>query len=175
MRWRGTIPAGLILACAAAAQSAASQHAPAPIFQALIECRAITEAAQRLACYDGKVAAIDTAEKAGDVVVADKAQIQESRKALFGFGAIRLPVFGGKDGEDDKDAPTQIEAKIVAVSDPGYNKYEYTLDNGMHWRQTEASDNLPRAGQTVVIRSGALGSYFLKVGKSRAVRAMRVR
>ena len=100
--------------------------------------------------------------------------MRDTRKALFGFGAIHLPIFGNRDGQEDKDdVPDAITAKIVRLRDLGYGKYEYVLDNNMRWQQTESSDNEPRIGQEVTIRSAAMGSYFLKVGKQHAVRAMR--
>ncbi|GGB29282.1 hypothetical protein GCM10011380_18490 [Sphingomonas metalli] len=151
------------------AADAAPRSEPAAVLRDLTACRAVVDQQARLACYDEKVSALATAERTGDVVVADKAQIRQSKKALFGFGSLRLPIFGSDDG----DAPTQIEAKIASVRSAGFQKWEFTLDNGMRWRQTDDTEIFPKAGQPVVIKSAALGSYFLRL-PSRSVRVVRV-
>jgi hypothetical protein len=114
---------------------------------------------------------MENAEKSGEVVIADKRQIKESKRALFGFGSLKLPIFGIG---DDKDAPTEIVAVIVALRDVGYGAWEFTLDNGMHWRQSDDEKIFPRQGQVVTIHTAAFGGYFLQVGKQRAIRAIRV-
>ncbi|WP_305172590.1 hypothetical protein [Sphingomonas aurea] len=140
----------------------------APVLRALVECRGVADPQARLACYDDKVAVLADAEQAGKVVVADEAQIRQSKKALFGFGTVRLPILGS----DDRDTPKQIEAKLVSLRNVGYKKWEFTLDNGMHWRQTDDVEIFPKAGQPVIVKTAAMGSYFLKLpsGTVRVVR-----
>ncbi|QKS01742.1 hypothetical protein F9288_20575 [Sphingomonas sp. CL5.1] len=150
--------------------AAAGQRQQAGIFRDLVDCRAIADDKARLACYDGKVAAIAQAADAGDVVVADKTQIKEAKRALFGFGSVRLPLLGGSD--KNGDAPSEIDAKIVRVRQIGYQKWEFALDNDMTWRQTDDEATYPRAGDTVTIKRAAMGSYMMKVGP-KFIRVMR--
>lgn len=160
---------GLLAVTLGALPALAQKAEVAPIFRAILDCRAITAAEARLACFDKSVAEIETAQRTGDVVIADKRQVRESKRGLFGFGKIRLPIFANDDSEI-----TEITAKIQSVRDIGYNKFEYSLDDGSRWRQLEGQMMFPKAGQQVTIKSAALGSYMLKVGNRSAVRAMRI-
>ncbi|TVV74497.1 hypothetical protein [Sphingomonas solaris] len=144
---------------------------PASAYRLLLDCRAITDPAARLACYDSKIAAFESAEKSGDVVVADRAQLRETSKGFFGFGALRLPIVGSR---TRLETPEQIEAKIVGVRSIGYGKWEIVLDNGMRWRETEPGTVDPRVGRPVVIRSGALNSFFIRIDGAKGVRGLRV-
>lgn len=161
----------LLLALVPAAASAKdTEKKQAAAFRDLVECRTITDNAARLACFDRSAAALDTAERNGDLVVADKAQIREAKKAVFGYGGIRIPFLSG----DDADMPEQIEATITGLRDLGYNRWEITLDNGMRWRQTDDMEIFPKVGTQVTIKTAAMGSYLMKI-KSRAIRVMRTR
>lgn len=164
----------LVTAMVAASVCAASQEPMREqtlLYRSLMQCRTIGDKAERLACYDNKVAALDIAEKAGDVVIADRAQLRETSKGLFGFGAFKLPIVGSR---SKLETPEQIEAKIAGLRPLGYGKWELTLDNGMRWRETEPSTSDPAVGDRVVIRKGALNSFFIRIGGARGVRSLRV-
>jgi len=168
---------GLIISAAVAFAVAASGSADAKgredpsSYQALMNCRTITNSAERLACYDAKAAALDGAEKAGDVVIADREQLRETSKGLFGFGALKLPIIGTR---SNLETPDQIEAKIAGARSLGYGKWEIALDNNMRWRTTEPVPSDPRIGDPVVIRAGAFTSFFIRVRGARGVRGLRV-
>ena len=139
-----------------------------PLLRTLAECRARPDT-QRLACYDERIAVFMQAERAGDVVVMDRDQVRTSKRASFGLGSGASSALPSNEG-----MPAQIEAKIRTVSDLGRGRWEFTLDNGMRWRQTDDEVIFPRAGQPVTIRTAAMGSYLLKL-PSRSVRVIRVR
>lgn len=160
----------MIGAAMAAGSAQAAAHQQAKVLRDLADCRAIADNAARLACYDGKVAAVVQAESSGDIVVADKAQIKEAKRALFGFGGVRLPFIGG--GDDDNAAPPEITAKLTGARQSGL-RWEFTLDNGMRWRQVDDEEVYPGSGQQVIVKRGAMGSYIMKI-KSRAVRVIRI-
>ena len=164
---------GMAAVCGGAADASpqALAREQTSLFQSLNSCRAIADSVERLACFDGKVAALDAAEKAGDVVIADRAQLRETSKGLFGFGALKLPIIGSR---AKLETPEQIEAKIIGVHSLAYGKWELKLDNGMLWRETESSPVDPQIGDKVVIKTGALNSFFLRVGNGRGVRGLRV-
>ncbi len=65
------------------------RHAPevgrAQALQDLARCRTITDDQARLACFDKAAATFDEAEKAGDIVVVDKAQAGEVKRQAFGL------------------------------------------------------------------------------------------
>ena len=89
----------LLAAPATADKKDRLQEARPPVFEALINCRTITDAQDRLACYDAKVAAMDEAEKNDELVLADKETMKEARRGLFGFSLPKLKLFDNADGK----------------------------------------------------------------------------
>jgi hypothetical protein len=151
-------------------------------------CAAITESAQRLACYDG---AAPKVRAALDVAT------EEDQLTLFG-----LDLFGGSGGaagsgeatrpEDfgKQDLPaTEVVQKggviseiTVALADIARNGsgYDvYVLENGQVWRQKEPGNlALPKSvsGIKVNIRQGMMGAYYLnRDGSNRSVAVERVK
>lgn len=167
--------ASLLLAAAGPAAGAAAQSRPPAQLEALLACRANTNEAQRLACYDAAVAQMDQAVRSGSVTVVDRTEVRRMRRSLFGFSIPDIPLLGG--GRDEPEEAKQITAKVRSARSEGYNKWTLTLDNGAVWRTTEALRGFatPKSGATVTLTKGALGSYWLQVGNGRPAKAMRVR
>lgn len=167
----------IFLVAIAAVAGSASSASPPPsrtstsAYQALMNCRVIVDSSERLACYDSKAATLETAQKTGDVVIADREQLRETSKGLFGFGALKLPIVGTR---TNLETPEQIEAKLTGVRSLAYGKWELTLDNGMRWRTSEPGSNDPAVGDPVVIRSGAFTNFFIRIRGARGVRGLRV-
>lgn len=154
----------------AAAQATAERPAA---LNRLVECRAIGDAAQRLACYDTAAEALDSAERQGEVVVVDRGQLREARRGLFGFDLPSMPSFLSR-GEAEERIEA-VETTLVRASQSGDGKWTFVLADGSTWRQV---DSAPvrfrnREGMPVRIRRASLGSYQLLVDGSRAVRARR--
>ncbi len=170
---------------AATAQSSPVQEAPprVEVLQQLYDCRAIADPAQRLACYDARVGALQTAESARDIRVVDREQVRQTRRGLFGLSLPNIGnIFG--DGNDDataaaadSDGVNEIAATLSAIGNNGLGRWVYTLDNGQVWLQTDTSapGRAPRAGQSVVIRRAALGSFMISVEGRSGVRVRRER
>lgn len=173
--WILVIPACLATGIASAAPK---QQPRAEIFDSLLQCRTIVDSAQRLACFDRQVAAMDAAAQRDEVVVLDKTELKKTRKTLFGFAFPKLPFLGGGDDEDDRkeeEGFSHIEAKITSVRSLGYGKWTIGLDDGAVWTTTEAlTGRDPKAGIPIEIRRGAMGSFIGKVEGGRAVRMKRV-
>lgn len=155
-----------------------SQERRPELFEALVHCRTIAEAAARLQCFDAAAAALEQAAARRDVVVVDRAQVRESRRRLFGLALPRLPIFGGGDNghDNDDDEITTLEGVVASASQNGYGQWSVRLrDEGGLWVQVDhnvlAID--PRAGQAVVIRRGALGSYMMQVNRQPGIRVRR--
>jgi hypothetical protein len=164
----------------AAAASAAMPAARPQLLVKLVECRAITDAAQRLACYDAQVSALDAAEKKKDVVVMDRAQVRETRKSLFGFTLPSLNLFSGGGGKADKDDAvddiTEIDSTVTAVRALQGAGWSLVLANGAGtW---ETSDPLtkdhPEVGAKIHIKKALVGSYLGSIGYNHGVRFRRV-
>jgi len=147
------------------------------LFQALVRCRAITEAAARLQCFDEAAAALAQAAERRDIVVVDRGQVRESRRRLFGLALPRLPIFGGgeDDGRPDPEEITQLEGTVASASQDSYGHWQVRLQDQSLWIQTD--NNMlalrPRPGQPVLIRRAALGSYVMRVNGQPGIRVRR--
>ena len=148
-------------------------------FRELVECRSIAEAAARLACFDGKVAALDQAEQAGDLVVADRETMQETRRGLFGFRLPSLGIFGGH-GDNPRaareDEIDELESTVASARQVGYGSWRITLADGAVWEQIDTAQLAlsPKPGNAIVIKSGVLGSYKARVAGQPAIKVRRV-
>jgi hypothetical protein len=152
-----------------------AKAAPAALGK-LLDCRAVTDPAARLACFDAAVASLDKAVTGGEVAVVDREEIRKAKRGLFGFSLGDLPLFGDRRGDGDKaevEEVKEITAVLRAVA-TGPDGYVFTLEDGARWAQTDATTlgRQPRPGDQVTIRRMALGSYKLsfKIGPSIKVR-----
>jgi hypothetical protein len=109
MQVTGRSAAGLVMAmvalCLAAAAPAMAQQArtgsaaSSPL-DPVYACAAITDPAQRLACYDRAVADLRAREQSRDVVAVDRAAVEQVRRESFGFNLPSLPnLFGRRPAE----------------------------------------------------------------------------
>ena len=144
----------------------------------MVACRSIAEATQRLACYDSKVAQIDAAEKAGDLVVADKKMMQDTRRGLFGF---RLPDFGvfGKKGDEASrglDDIEEISTTLASARQMRDGNWKLVLQDGAVWEQTDSYRLIedPRSGSPIIIKQGVLGNYKARIDGQPAIKVRRV-
>jgi hypothetical protein len=174
----------LLMAAALVAVSGAAAAKPAKpgqtlpgrpeTFEALVKCRAITEDAARLRCFDQASAALQQATERRDVVIVDRAQVRQAKRTLFGIDLPRLPFFGGGDG-DKADEVTQIDGVIASAFQNGNGRWVVRLEDGGIWAQID--DNpisvWPKAGQKVTIKRAALGSYMMRINGQAGVRAKR--
>lgn len=167
----------LFVAAPSAAQQRvdAPREAPPAAFSRAVQCRTVADPQERLACYDREVAALEAAEAASQIRVVDRAQIQRTRRTLFGLVLPDLNIFGGDDR--DREAVSEINSTIRSVSQDPYGKYTFTLEDGARWVQTDSRNiNIaPRVGQPIRIRRAAAGSFLANVNRQIAVRVRRDR
>ena len=166
-----------LIATLAALSLAAGPAQPQPqqraeMLERLTACRAVADNAARLACYDAAAAALDGAERQGELVVIDRAAVNETRRQLFGFELPTLPRLFNGDGSDEI---TSIETTLERASMMGENRWVFRLADGSVWRQIDSEPVRfqNRAGQPVRVRRASLGSFLLTVDGSRAVRVRR--
>jgi hypothetical protein len=145
-----------------------------PLVQALGSCEALTDAVARLACYDRAAVALTKAAIQGKIVIVDQQDLKEGRKQLFGFSLPKLPFLSS--GDSASDNPDEIAANIASSQDIGDGKWRITIDSGAVWETLEASwsGRDPRAGNPIVIKRGALGSYMMRIDGRRGIRARRI-
>lgn len=142
------------------------------VLERLFQCREIAADAERLECFDREASLFEQAEESDEIIVADRAEVQEARRGLFGLSLPKITLFSG----DDEDRIDEIETTIQSASSVGRGKLLMVVEGGARWMQTDSTTiiNEPEAGDTVIIRSGALGSYFAKIAGSRSFRVRRV-
>jgi hypothetical protein len=160
----------LLAAGPAIARKPVATGTPAQI-KSLLACRAMTDAAQRLSCFDRESAGIDQALSAKSLVVVDREQADKTRRSLFGFN---LPDFGGlfSDGADI----SEINSTVTRAQRNVEGGWMVTLADGSVWTQTDDTPVAlaPRPGDKILVKRRALGSYTLAIGKQPGIKVRRV-
>lgn len=149
--------------------------APPALYTDLVACKGIADASLRLACYDEKVLALETAQTNNEVVIAGREQVKEARKGLFGLTLPRIKLFGGSDEEEGN--VSQIEETIASVRTLRSGKWYIKLEDGATWQQTDpprSTSRTPKSGDSIVIKRGSLGSYVASVNGGRSFKMKRV-
>jgi hypothetical protein len=168
----------LILALVAAGPAIAKDKdkaASSPLVTAIDRCRQVTDAMQRLACYDSAANALVTAANTGAVAVVDQNEIRKARHSLFGFTLPKIPFFSGDQTADE--VQRQLDSTITSVKALNNGYYRIVIaDNNAVWETSESSISFdaPRSGQKITILRGPLGSYFLRINGQVGVRGRRV-
>lgn len=163
--------AAALVGTSASAKPAPPTAPPAAV-QSLLSCRSITDSTQRLACYDKAAQGFADAVGKKEVVVIDKARATEARRSLFGFS---IPNFGALLG-GGSDELSQIESTVTDVVEGPYGALTLRLADGSTWSQIDDTPVAlpPRRGDKVIVRRGALGAYFVKLGSQPGFKARRV-
>lgn len=156
---------GLVGASALAAASASASKAD------LSRCAGIDAADARLACYDalaGRVAAPARAAPAARTSqpASTDAESQAQPAESKGFG-LPPPV------QALPASPQRIEARVIKVAASRFGAASVELNNGQTWALDESNGELA-AGDAVVIKRAALGSYLMMTPAKRSIRVRRL-
>ena len=174
MRTRAKIALGLALYAVAVPAMAAPRAEPvAGQIQRVIACRQIADTAPRLACFDREVAVAQANILSKDLVVIDRVQAKTARRALFGFGGGGIGnLFGNSDGDEIKE----VLGVVASSRRNAEGTYTINLADGSTWMQSDDAEVAfkPVAGQKVVVRRGAFGTYRLSVNGQPAVKVRRI-
>jgi hypothetical protein len=145
----------------------------------ILACRAVEDAAARLACFDREAAGLASAPAAASTPPtpasgAPTADSTELSKANFGLSegeVAKKEVAAGKRPADLKD----IQAHITAVSTTGTGYAVFTLDNGQVWIEiTPDGDLMAKAGDGVTLSRGVFNSFWLQNHNGRGAKVHRV-
>jgi len=128
----------------------------------LQRCRALAEAAARLACYDAIVPSV-AAPTPAPVAAAPAAAPEPA--AAFGFEARAW-----------EKTPETIESRISGPFDGWGPNSLIRLDNGQVWQVSDGSRGVMAARDPKVrVSRGTMGTFFLEIeGKRQAPRVRRV-
>jgi hypothetical protein len=102
--------------------------------------------------------------------------MRTARRSLFGFALPKLPFFAGDKSADE--VPDTLDSTIVSARAIGNGRYRMQIAAGdAVWETTESPMSLspPRAGEKIVIRKAALGSYFLRINGQNGVKGQRIK
>ncbi|MGH6950188.1 MAG: hypothetical protein ACREH4_04915 [Vitreimonas sp.] len=136
-------------------------------------CAAVSEPAQRLACYDQLGAEVEQTPADAWSITLNRQGVQEIQREAFGLNLPNLsqliPDLRGQAGAIDR-----VEMRILRIISHGDGHFTFLMDNGQRWTQTEPErvTNI-RVGDVVTIRRGALTSFIMN--SPRGGRAHRVR
>ena len=150
---------------------ATKREAPAT-FRDLIACGQIADNVARLTCYDRQIASFEQAESKGDVLVADRNQVEEAQRGLFGYSILKSNLLSGKKGEDIN----QVEFTVASARQYDYGRWRITMEDGSVWDQigTDMLAFNPKSGNKVVIKRASFGSYAAKIGGQPPIKVRRV-
>lgn len=164
--------AAVVIASPSGAAKPAKTGTPVQM-QRLLACRTMTDAAQRLACYDRESAGVDAAIGTKEMVIIDKTRVREARRDLFGFS---VPSFGGLFGSDSEDEIKQVEGVVKSVRRNPEGGWTIRLVDDSVWTQMDDSiiAIAPKAGTKVIVRRGTLGNFKLSVDGQPGVRVKRI-
>jgi hypothetical protein len=149
---------------------------------ALEACTKLSDDSARLACFDREVAALIAREHAPAPVAAappaaaapapaPAKQLTEEEK--MGLTPGRIQQLERPPSAPPPPDTMSVDIQSIAVDANGYQVF--TLANGQVWRQVERDTTFRvKAGDSIVISRGVMGSYFLSYGKHRNTRVSRV-
>ena len=143
-------------------------------------CFRMTDAGARFACYDHEMQRRHTvaAPRPGIAPSAPAATAPPTSKPIddtIGLDGRQL-ILKRKNEGLQPEAPQPIVAAIAALRQRPGHMYYFELDNGQLWESTDAEPQLflgPH--ETVRIRPGVLGAFFLKTQAGLSIRVHRVR
>lgn len=170
------LSAPLIVLAFATAPPTNAQEAAAPAgtpaIASLSSCRTVSEASERLSCFDRAALELETALRSGEILVVDRAQATAARRQAFGSTSAPADILQPPRSEDRVDA---IETTLTSATQAGDGRWTFVLADGAIWTQVD-TDRVRinnRVGEPVRVRRAAMGSYLLVVGHSGAVRVRR--
>jgi hypothetical protein len=166
--------AGITLSAtnAGAAQKAEKVAPRAEILQRLVDCRSISNSAERLTCFETQTAKIDEAEAKRDLVIIDRDIATKSRKENFGLPT--KPLIVGKTPALGEGV-TDVTSKIRSAKLLDNNRWLFVLEDGARWYQAESkSIRQPKPGHEIRIRKASFGGYLANVNGQKATRVRRI-
>jgi hypothetical protein len=161
----------LLAALCAPSAHAAEVNRP-KVYSDIVACRALTDSAARLQCFDAAATALETATENRQIVMLDQSEVRKTKRSLFGFSLPNIPFFGESDKEQE-DEFQELEGELANVQDLQYGKYQFTVKDAGTWQTTQGTSKILKDGKAFKIKRGGLGGYMLVIGNT-GIRVKRV-
>ena len=161
----------LLAALCAPAAYAAEVNRP-KVYTDIVACRAISDAAARLQCFDAAATALETATENRQVVMLDQSEVRKTKRSLFGFSLPKIPFFGESDEEQEEEFK-EIEGELANVQALPYGKYQFTVKDAGTWQTTQGISSILKNGKQFKIKRAAMGSFMLVMNNT-GIRVKRV-
>ena len=150
----------------------------------LRECARIDDPSARLACYDNNIRNVGGTARVA--VPGQMPVVQGGRAPVVQGGGAPLAAdspsgFGADDVRPQERYASQvrqIDGQVTAIRPREPGIYAFTLEGGAEWLFAESvaqGYRVPRAGSTVEIERGALGSYLMRFDDQTPVPVRRIR
>ncbi|MET0247704.1 MAG: hypothetical protein ABW182_13220 [Sphingomonas sp.] len=169
---------GYLLGAALIAVVPVSAHAQdkageaSALIDALMACRGVADSGARLACMDKATAALAEARDSRRIVVLDRESARKAKRTVFGFSLPNIKLFGG----NDEPEVTEITDTVESAAETGHGLWVIRLKDGSSWQTTEEQLSFgTKAGDSIRIQAGMLGSYRVSVNGRRSIRVKRLR
>ena len=161
----------VLLAALCAPAYAAEVYRP-KVYSDIVACRAISDAAARLECFDAAATALETATENRQVVMLDQSEVRKTKRSLFGFSLPKIPFFGESDEEQEEEFK-EIEGELANVQALPYGKYQFTVKDAGTWQTTQGISSILKNGKKFKIKRAAMGSFMLVMNNT-GIRVKRV-
>src|SRR5258708_24459978 len=101
------------------------------VVQSLLDCRKLTDNAERLACYDKTAAAMETATANGDLVAIDREQRRAARRQAFAF---TFPTLSFLERGAKAEEANRVTATVADANLDSFSKWVIRLEDLAAWR-----------------------------------------
>lgn len=158
------------------------------IGEALNECKQTDNSLKRLMCYDKVVKQMNQYDGANAGLPQTALPLVTSGTRV-GSSPSRMTAattqsrkqepateFGLEHKRDTSELADEMTSVIIELSEYNPDKYTITLENGSVWQQTERSTLKLKANQSVVVKRGLFGAFFLGIeGVNKRVKVKRIK
>lgn len=143
----------------------------------LLGCRALTDSAARLACFDRETAALAANPVPAIAAAATPELGAPPLDALQTFGLNDSAIAAHEEAAGARAQKlAKVEGRIVGLALSGDGRTLFTLDNAQVWLQIDSEgDLLAKLGDSATISRGLLGSYWLQLKSRRGCKVTRAR
>ena len=162
----------VVLVAALCAPAYAAEVNRPKVYSDIVACRAISDAAARLECFDAAATALETATENRQVVMLDQSEVRKTKRSLFGFSLPKIPFFGESDEEQEEEFK-EIEGELANVQALPYGKYQFTVKDAGTWQTTQGISSILKNGKKFKIKRAAMGSFMLVMNNT-GIRVKRV-